>query len=126
MEKKRPGSLMATRRLEDPDLTWPIDGACDGGARVELGGLEPPTPCLQSDVSMRCGHADLARQLSVSSHERPLLTPGNSTLMARRRHMQDRSLQQVKPRRGGAVYRTSSTPRSRAASAWASKRRTSC
>jgi hypothetical protein len=47
---------------------------------VELGGargLEPLTPCLQSDVSARCGSADLARQLSVSSREVPLPTAGN-------------------------------------------------
>ena len=41
------------------------------------------TPCLQSDVSARCGGADLARQLSVSSREIPLLTLVNGTLMAR-------------------------------------------
>jgi hypothetical protein len=29
--------------------------------QVELGGLEPPTPCLQSDVYARCDGADLAR-----------------------------------------------------------------
>ena len=46
-------------------------------SQVELGGLEPPTPCLQSDVSARCGHADLASQLSVSSREIPLPTPVN-------------------------------------------------
>jgi hypothetical protein len=48
-------------------------------SQVELGGLEPPTPCLQSDVFACCGRADLARQSSVSSHEVPLLT----LLMAR-------------------------------------------
>ena len=31
------------------------------------------TPCLQSDVYARCDGADLARQLSVSSREIPLL-----------------------------------------------------
>ena len=41
------------------------------------------TPCLQSDVYARCDRADLARQLSVSSREIPLLTPANGTLMAR-------------------------------------------
>src|SRR5215469_50587 len=35
------------------------------------------TLCLQSDVSARWGDADLARQLSVSSRERPPPTPGN-------------------------------------------------
>ena len=35
------------------------------------------TPCLQSDVYARCDGADLARQLSVSSREIPLLTPAN-------------------------------------------------
>ena len=35
--------------------------------------------CLQSDVSTRCGGADLARQLSVSSREVPLPTPVNGT-----------------------------------------------
>jgi hypothetical protein len=46
---------------------------------VELRGLEPLTPCLQSDVFARCGAADLASQLSASSREIPLLTPGNGT-----------------------------------------------
>jgi hypothetical protein len=40
--------------------------------------------CLQSDVFVCCDSADLARQLSVSSREIPLLTSGNGTLMARR------------------------------------------
>jgi hypothetical protein len=53
-------------------------------AWVELRGLEPLTPCLQSDVFVCCDGADLARQLSVSSREIPLLTSGNGTLMARR------------------------------------------
>jgi hypothetical protein len=39
--------------------------------------------CLQSDVYTRSDSADLAGQLSVSSREIPLLTPGNGTLMAR-------------------------------------------
>jgi hypothetical protein len=46
---------------------------------VELRGLEPLTPCLQSDVSRRCDRADLASQLSVSSREVPLLTSANGT-----------------------------------------------
>jgi hypothetical protein len=50
---------------------------------VELGGLEPPTPCLQSDVFVCCGHADLVKQLSVSAREVPLVTMLNGTLMAR-------------------------------------------
>jgi hypothetical protein len=50
---------------------------------VELRGLEPLTPCLQSDVYARCDGADLARQLSVSSREIPQPTPANGTLMAR-------------------------------------------
>src|SRR4029077_5561842 len=53
-------------------------------SQVELGGLEPPTPCSQSDVSARCGHADLASQLSVSSREIPRPPPVNGTLMAPR------------------------------------------
>ncbi len=48
-----------------------------GGAK----GLEPRTPCLQSDVSVRSRGADLARQLSVSSREIPPPTPVNGTLM---------------------------------------------
>jgi len=51
--------------------------------KVELGGLEPPTPCLQSDVFVCCGHADLVKQLSVSAREVPLVTMLNGTLMAR-------------------------------------------
>ena len=47
---------------------------------MELRGLEPLTPSLQSGVSARCGNADLAGQLSVSSHEIPLPTPANGTL----------------------------------------------
>ena len=50
---------------------------------MELGGLEPPTPCLQSDVFVCCGHADLVRQLSVSAREVPLITGVSGTLMAR-------------------------------------------
>jgi hypothetical protein len=49
-------------------------------SQVELGGLEPPTPCLQSDVYGRCDGPDLARQLSVSSREIPQRTPANGTL----------------------------------------------
>jgi len=45
------------------------------------------TPCLQSDVSVRHGGADLARLLSVSSREIPPLTPVNDALMARRSRM---------------------------------------
>ena len=48
-------------------------------SQVELGGLEPPTPCLQSDVFVCCDRADLARQLSVGSREIPLLTAANGT-----------------------------------------------
>jgi hypothetical protein len=39
---------------------------------------------LQSDVFVRCGHADLVSGLFVSSREVPLLTPANGTLMALR------------------------------------------
>src|SRR5215813_8755645 len=41
------------------------------------------TPCLQSDVFVCPGLADLARHLSASSTEIPPLTPANGTLMAR-------------------------------------------
>ena len=51
---------------------------------VELRGLEPLTPCLQSDVYERGGHADLVSQLPVSSRGVPLVTMVNGTLMARR------------------------------------------
>ena len=51
---------------------------------VELRGLEPLTPCLQSDVFAGSGGADLAGRLPVSSREIPLLTPANATLMSRR------------------------------------------
>ena len=47
-------------------------------------GLEPPTPCLQSDVYVRPRGADLAIRLSVSSRKIPQWTPVNGTLMARR------------------------------------------
>jgi hypothetical protein len=40
--------------------------------------------CLQSNVFVCCGHADLVRQLSASSREVPLVTMLNGTLMARR------------------------------------------
>jgi hypothetical protein len=50
---------------------------------VELGGLEPPTPCLQSDV-FACGSGpDLRSRLSVRDRHVPLVTGGNGTLMAR-------------------------------------------
>jgi len=52
-------------------------------SQVELRGLEPLTPCLQSDVSVRPRGADLARQLSGSRLEIPLRTPANGTLTAR-------------------------------------------
>jgi hypothetical protein len=52
-------------------------------SQVELRGLEPLTPCLQSDVFVCCGYADLVRQLSASSREVPLVTMLNGTLMAR-------------------------------------------
>jgi hypothetical protein len=52
-------------------------------SQVELRGLEPLTPCLQSDVFTRDGRADLVRQLSVSDRHVPLLTLANGTLMAR-------------------------------------------
>jgi hypothetical protein len=51
--------------------------------RVELRGLEPLTPCLQSDVFVYRDRADQVSRLSVSSREIPLLTPVNGTLMAR-------------------------------------------
>ena len=59
------------------------EGICLVELGVELGGLEPPTPCLQSDVFVCCGHADLVRQLSVSAREVPLITGVSGTLMAR-------------------------------------------
>jgi hypothetical protein len=46
-------------------------------------GLEPPTPCLQSDVFACRDRTDLVRRLSASSREIPQLTPANGTLMAR-------------------------------------------
>jgi hypothetical protein len=46
---------------------------------VELGGFEPATPCLQSDLYVCCGHADLVGGLSVSSREIPQLTLANGT-----------------------------------------------
>ena len=58
---------------------------------VELRGLEPLTPCLQSDVFTRDARADLARRLSVSSREVPLPTPVNGTLMTRRACWAERS-----------------------------------
>jgi hypothetical protein len=48
---------------------------------VELRGLEPLTPCLQSDVFVCRDSADLVRQLSVSSRDVPLVTVANGTLM---------------------------------------------
>jgi hypothetical protein len=51
---------------------------------VELGGLEPPTPCLQSDVSIRVTGLDLYHRLAVSDRYVPLRTEANGTLMARR------------------------------------------
>ena len=72
---KANGTLMARRGLDHDH--------CRTFSQVELGGLEPPTPCLQSDVFVHCGRADLVRQLSVSSRKIPLLTPANGTLMAR-------------------------------------------
>ena len=74
------GSLMATRRLEDPGLGL---GLSMEQVKVELGGLEPPAPCLQSDVYVCPRGADLAIRLSVSSREIPQRTPVNGTLMAR-------------------------------------------
>jgi hypothetical protein len=69
------------RRLLDghpaPEESWLGLGLSMEPVKVELGGLEPPTPCLQSDVFACCGRADLARQSSVSSREVPLLTPAN-------------------------------------------------
>ena len=50
-----------------------------GVSQVELGGLEPPTPCLQSDVYVCPRGADLAIRLSVSSREIPQRTPVNGT-----------------------------------------------
>ncbi len=67
-------TLVVNRRFK----TWP-----GSFCLVELGGLEPPAPCLQSDVYVRPRGADLADQLSASSREIPLLTPANGTLMAR-------------------------------------------
>lgn len=72
---KANGTLMARRGLgHDLCLTF---------SQVELGGLEPPTPCLQSDVYVCPRGADLAIRLSVSSREIPQRTPVNGTLMAR-------------------------------------------
>ena len=69
-------------------VVWVSPADCRSSPRmsclVELGGLEPPTPCLQSDVYVRPGGADLASRLSVSSRGLPLPTPVNGTLMARR------------------------------------------
>jgi hypothetical protein len=53
-------------------------------SEVELGGLEPPTPCLQSDVSIRVTGLDLHHRLAVSDRYVPLRTEANGTLMARR------------------------------------------
>ena len=52
----------------DMGLTW-----------VELGGLEPPTPCLQSDVYARVLGPDLRNRVSLSDRYVPLETGG--TLM---------------------------------------------
>jgi len=52
-------------------------------SQVELGGLEPPTPCLQSDVFSRVSGLDLGNRLSLSDRYVPLRTGGNGTLMAR-------------------------------------------
>ena len=41
-------------------------------------GLEPPAPCLQSDVFVCRDRADLASQLSVSSREIPLPSPNGA------------------------------------------------
>jgi hypothetical protein len=52
----------------------PVD-VSPGGAE----GTPTPGPCMHSDVSVRCGRADLARQLSVSSREIPSRTPVDGT-----------------------------------------------
>jgi hypothetical protein len=51
--------------------------------RVELRGLEPLTPCLQSDVFIRVSGLDLRDRLSLSDRHVPLWPGGNGTLMAR-------------------------------------------
>ena len=50
---------------------------------MELGGLEPPTPCLQSDVFTRVSGLDLHNRLSLSDRHVRLATGVNGTLMAR-------------------------------------------
>ena len=54
-----------------------------GYLAAQLGGACLVITCLQSDVYVRAGVADLARQLSASGRGIPLPTPGNGTLMAR-------------------------------------------
>ncbi len=66
---KAHGTLMARRGL-----------GCDHYrtfSQVELSGLEPTTPCLQSDAYVRPRGADLADRLSVSSREIPPPAPVN-------------------------------------------------
>ena len=62
--------------------TTPMRDLGPGICLVELRPTDPLTPCLQSDVYTCCGHADLARLLSVSSRQIPQPTPANGTLMA--------------------------------------------
>jgi hypothetical protein len=50
---------------------------------VELRGLEPLTPCLQSDVFACVSGSDLHSRLSVRDRHVPLRTGVNGTLMAR-------------------------------------------
>jgi hypothetical protein len=52
-------------------------------SQVELRGLEPLTPCLQSDVFIRVSGLDLRDRLSLSDRHVPLWHGGNGTLMAR-------------------------------------------
>jgi hypothetical protein len=61
-------------------------------SQVELGGLEPPTPCLQSDVSTRVSGPDLGNRLSLSDRHVPLRTGVNGTLMARDLGLGDRTV----------------------------------
>jgi hypothetical protein len=59
------------------------DDHCLTFSQVELRGLEPLTPYLQSDVFACRDRADLVSRLSVSSCQLAVRTPANGTLMAR-------------------------------------------
>jgi hypothetical protein len=56
-------------------------GHCLTFCLVELRGLEPLTPCLQSDVSTRVSGPDLRNRLSLSDRHVPLRTGGNDAPM---------------------------------------------